>query len=102
MSESMRQYAPYPIDLAELVETVRYRQGWRFSLDDVERDHAHSHGAAAGGLTLRILIDCVNSYGPKRNCGHCGQQVRDYSVYHYFVVPAATYNRQAWRRWLFD
>lgn len=98
----MRQYAPFPDELADLVATATYRHGWRFFLDDIERDKAGRHSGAAGGLTLRILVSCINSYGKKQKCETCGQPVLDYNVWHYFPVPAATYNRAAWARWLFD
>lgn len=88
----MRQYAPYPVELAELVSQVVYRPGWRFTLIDRERDPASTHGAAAGGLTLIIFADVHDSYHP---------QLRR-PVNHFFVVPAATYDRRAWLRWLLE
>jgi hypothetical protein len=88
----MQQYAPFPEKLADLVGRVRYRPGWRFSLIDMERDPASSHGAAAGGLTLIILADVHDSYHPELHR----------PVNHYFVVPAATYDRESWRRWLLE
>lgn len=52
MSEEMRQYAPYPTILADLVAKLRYRSGWVFDLRDMERDPANTHGGSAGGLTF--------------------------------------------------
>lgn len=103
MTMEMRQYAPYPTPLAEIVDGLHYRDGWHFSLVDNERDPASTHGSAAGGLTLRVLIRCVDSYSDKAiRCEGCGQRRADFHVYHFFIVPAATYNRAAWTRWLFD
>ncbi len=49
MSERMRQDAPYPQILADLVAAWRYKPGWRCWLADEER------GDDNGGLTLTIL-----------------------------------------------
>jgi hypothetical protein len=90
---TMRQYAPYPVELAALVDQLDYRQhmGWTVQLRDVERD-SEAHTGRAGGLTL-IVTRC----GP--DTYHHDRTIR---VAHYFAVPAATYNRQSWQRWLFD
>jgi hypothetical protein len=63
---------------------LRYREGWSFELKDIERDHADVHSGAAGGLTF---IGITGDYG---------------GLYFYFPVPAATFNRASWLRWLFD
>lgn len=102
---AMRQYAPYPIILADLVAKLRYRPGWTFELKDIERDPASTHGAAAGGLTLigltgawtwntehREYVGAMDAYHPEK----------PRPVYFYFPVPAATYDERSWRRWLFD
>lgn len=89
---NMCQYAPYPDELADLVSRVRYRPGWRFTLAEMERDPASSHGGAAGGLTLTIFADVQDTYHP---------EIRR-PVNHFFIVPAATYDRQSWERWLLD
>jgi hypothetical protein len=41
LTDQMRQYAPFPHTLADLVAKMRYRPGWTFSLDDIERDRGH-------------------------------------------------------------
>jgi hypothetical protein len=87
----MRQYAPYPTDLAEIVAELNYRPGWQFLLRDIERD-GDAHSGKAGGLTLRILAWVNDAYHPN--------ELRP--VYHYAPVPAATYNRASWERWVFD
>lgn len=92
--EQMTQTAPYPVELGELVESLKYhQQGWEFSLGHADRDTDLKTGEVIGaGLTLSIRITCDDAY-------HEG---RLRSVVHYFVVPAATYDRRSWRRWLFE
>lgn len=93
MPTGMRQYAPFPVDLKALVDACAYRPGWAIALMDLERDPADTHGHSAGGLTLRITTFGLDSYNPAND---------HYRVHHYFVVPAATYNRASWLRWLFE
>lgn len=83
----MSQSAPYPEILAGLVEHLRYRAGWRFALEDLDR----SQGSA--GLTLVITTLGTNSCQPEQT---------DYRVDHYMIVPAAAYDERSWRRWLFE
>lgn len=94
MPETMEQYAPYPQELQELVDECTYRPGWGVWLSDQLRDPADTHGHAAGGLTLVIKTVGYDTYHPEYG--------QNYRVNHFFVVPAATYNRQSWLRWLFD
>lgn len=82
----MRQSAPYPTILADLVERFRYKPGWRIWLADEER------GDDNGGLTLTIMSSNPDSYHPD-------QLMR---VRHLFIVPAATYNAKSWQQWLFE
>lgn len=91
MSEN-KQMAPFPEELAELVAACEYRPGWIVYLRDEIRDPASTHGVEARGLTLSIVTDTINSYPPH-------QRIR---VRHLFPVPAATYNRASWARWLFE
>lgn len=90
----MHQQAPYPQVLADLVARCHYRPGWTVSLsDDHERDEVD--GKVVGrGLTLIITTQGYNSYHVDRG--------QTYRVYHYFIVPAATYDERSWRRWLFE
>lgn len=90
MSGLMHQTASHPTILEELVNNLEYRPGWQFSLEDVERDQDDY----SEGLTLKILTQGYDTYHPDRG--------DTYRVYHYFIVPAATYNEQSWRRWLLD
>lgn len=82
----MRQVAPDPEHLRVLVETLRYKPGWRFTLADVDR------GQGSEGLTLCVHITTPDSYNQEQMRG----------VMHYFIVPAAAYDLRSWRRWLFD
>lgn len=94
MTDVMIQRAPYPDALADLVGRARFWPGWHVWLQDMVRDKAETHGAEGSGLTLVIRTKGYDTYHPERG--------QDYRVHHYFIVPAATYNRAAWQRWLFD
>jgi hypothetical protein len=91
----MTQYAPWPKALEEAVAEFEYMEGWRFSLADIPRDFEDAGGREipiAGGLTFIISVPCYDSYHPERYR----------PVQHYHPVPAATFNRQSWERWMFD
>lgn len=96
----MRQTAPDPELLFDLVSKLTYRPGWTFDIEDLERDQDHGRGVA-GGLTLIITTRTSNSYHPSI-CESCRSVVTDYRVHHYFIVPAATYDQRSWQRWLLD
>jgi hypothetical protein len=81
----MRQTAPFPDALTDLIRLLRYKDGWRVWLDDMERD------PGSGGLTLVIQRYGPDTYNPDRPL----------RVNHYFPVPPATYNRRSWQMWLF-
>ena len=82
----MQQQAPYPQALADLVSRLTYKEGWRFTLEDLDR------GQDSKGLTLKILITGPDSYQPDK-------VIR---VAHYMLVPPAAYNERSWRHWLFE
>lgn len=82
----MRQVAPEPEALYELVEKLRYKPGWSFSLVDKDR------GQGSEGLTLQIYVSPVNAY-------HHEEPI---NVVHYMIVPAAAFDRRSWQRWLLD
>lgn len=91
----MQQVAPYPDDLAYLVERLRYRRdlGWQVMLvDDLQRDKPGRHSGESRGLTLVVTRCGRDSYHPERIL----------PVNHYFAVPPATYDYRSWQRWLFD
>jgi hypothetical protein len=103
--ETMQQYAPFPHELADLVAELEYRPGWKFTLEDIERDRPGEHSGAAGGLTL-VGITGTSSWSSEDGPSYEGamdayhpDQPRP--VYFYFPVPAATFDYQSWRRWLF-
>jgi hypothetical protein len=85
MQEQMWQTAPFPHDLQTIVETVVFRD-WAFTLDVYERE------VCGEGLTLRIRFQAPDSCNP------------DVAVFliHDFEVPARTFDRVAWQRWVFD
>ncbi len=82
----MKQIAPDPVILFELVEGLDYKDGWVFTIKDIDR------GQGSVGLTLLIDITTTDSYHPdeKRR------------VHHYMLVPPAAFDMRSWRRWLFD
>jgi hypothetical protein len=85
----MRQVAPYPAVLAQLVDDLDYQpagRAWKFHLADVSR------GQGSDGLTLIINITGPDSYHP----------LKTISVNHYMPVPPAAYDERSWRHWLFD
>jgi hypothetical protein len=124
--EPMRQVAPYPQALADLVAALRYRQhlGWRVTLvPDLVRDPAATHEGESRGLTLvvtrcgpdtyhpvnielraRELLDAMAKGQPVDEAARLLRAAVDalLPVNHYFAVPPATYNRQSWMKWLFD
>jgi hypothetical protein len=95
MTDGMRQEAPYPQVLADLVGKLAYRRhlGWDVRLeDDLQRDKPGRHSGEARGMTLVVTRCGPDTYNPSTII----------AVNHYFIVPAATYNLRSWRKWLFD
>lgn len=84
----LRQEAPYPHELADLVSQLSYRPGWRFRLAHIDR------GQDSEGLTLIITTRGYNAYRPADG--------ENYRVNHYMPVPPAAYNRRSWANWLFE
>lgn len=87
LPQRMTQEAPFPAELANLVAAASCKPGWRFELVDVDRDDGTCHG-----LTLIIYV-----LGPDAD----RPEIKMY-VSHWFPVPAATYDRREWCRWLFE
>ena len=81
------QSAPWPAALEALVELCTYRPGWDVELVDGDDRDQDCHG-----LTVEILVRTQDTYPP-----HDPMSVR-----HLFPVPAAAYNDESWRRWLFE
>ena len=92
--DALVQWAPWPAELEQAVAELHHEPGWRFRLEVLNRDFADTERtvAIAGGLTFVILVPCNDSYHPENYR----------PVQHYHPVPAATFNRQSWERWLFD
>lgn len=86
MTDVMRQEAPFPHALADIVDRLRPRAGVTVTLEDVDR------GQGSKGLTLCVLIEPIDSY-------HEGK-VRP--VMHYMIVPPAAYDWATWNRWVRD
>jgi hypothetical protein len=84
----MRQEAPYPDELEDLVEKLAYRPGWAFKLAHTDREQG------SVGLTLIITTRGFDSYHPERG--------ENYRVNHYMPVPPAAYNQRSWVNWLFE
>lgn len=84
----MRQEAPYPEALRDLVRRLAYRPGWAFKLAHLDR------GQGSQGLTLIITTRGYDSYHPDRGEG--------YRVNHYMPVPPAAFDARSWQRWLFE
>lgn len=102
MTSTMVQVAPWPTELEDLVRAFRYKPGWSFRLvsdleRDFEREDTERENCIGRGTTLVITSLTYNSYRD-----YTRDQPPDYRVNHYKIVPAATFNRRSWRRWLLD
>lgn len=87
--DSMNQKAPWPAELAWLVQHMQYRPGWIFRLmPELDR------GQGSEGLTLVVTSLGYDTYHPE-----LGEQ---YRVMHYMPVPPASYNRESWQEWLLE
>ncbi len=85
-AQLLTQESPYPQALADLVERLTFKPGWRFVLTHMDR------GQGSKGLTLDIVVTGPNSYSPDELI----------QVHHFMIVPAASFDERAWMRWLFD
>lgn len=87
MPDRLRQEAPYPTALLDLVKNLRYKPGWTAWLaDDYDR------GQGSVGLTLIIQITAPDTNDPAKTV----------HVAHFMLVPAASYTSDSWRNWLFE
>jgi hypothetical protein len=86
MSDVNTNTAPFPDELADIVANLAYRPRWSFRLAEIDR------GQGSEGLTLMVLSENVDTYHPENPL----------RVWHYFIVPAASYNRESWLRWVLD
>jgi hypothetical protein len=69
--------------LADIVSHVKCKPGWRFSLRDED-----------GALRLVIYVPGHDSAAPS--------DLKPLAINHLFPVPTATYNKESWRRWVFE
>jgi hypothetical protein len=83
--EIMTQEAPYPHELAALVERTRFRPHYSVWL-------AEHDDQGCKGLSLVVQTAEVDTYHPEM----------PRPVNHYFYVPTAAYNLASWRNWLFE
>lgn len=103
MPKQLIQFAPWPVELEHLVKIFFYKPGWRFVLvQDLDRDfepddHNHERPPIGRGTTLIITSLTYNSYREYKP-----SDPPDYRVNHYKIVPAATFTKAAWKRWLLD
>ena len=84
-AEPMRQEAPDPGELRDLVRDLHYKD-WPVALRTVDR------GQGCKGLTLIITRIGPDAYHPET-------AIR---VNHYMPVPPAAFNRESWQRWLLE
>lgn len=82
----MTQTAPWPADLADLIDRLRYKAGWDFRLESIDR------GQMSFGFTLIVTIDTPNSYN----------EAERRRVAHFMPVPPAAFDRRSWQRWLLE
>jgi hypothetical protein len=82
----MKQIAPDSDILKSIINATKYKEGWSFTLADIDR------GQGSEGLTWIIQITVPDSYTPDALI----------TVNHYMLVPPAAYNYDSWKRWLFD
>jgi hypothetical protein len=87
--ETMRQEAPFPTVLADLLKRFDYSppgRTWNYWLSDKDR------GQGSSGLTLIIGITGPDTFHPEKTI----------SVNHYMLVPPAAFDERSWTHWLFD
>lgn len=94
MPTKMYQEAPFPYALADIVENWRYKPGWHFKLVDRDR------GQESLGLTLVVTTLTHESLHDDPDTSF--EQWPIISVNHFFIVPAAGYNRNSWRNWMME
>lgn len=87
--QQMRQVAPAPVELFDLVGTLA-----TLAAVDVLQVHPPARPIRALGLTLAITTLGYDTYHP--------EQGETYRVVHYFPVPPAAFDRRSWQRWLLE
>lgn len=92
----MFQEAPFPYELADLVENIKYKPEWIFKLVDRDR------GQESIGLTLVVTTLTHESIYNDDNDDTSFERWPLTRVNHFFIVPSASFNRSSWQRWLLD
>jgi hypothetical protein len=82
----MTAIAPYPHELADIVEKLKYKKGFRFELGP----HTDDGGAEFLAFQIIAVTDDSIAEGQRRGTRHL------------FIVPASTYNRANWLRWCYE
>lgn len=82
--------------LQSLVKTAKCKPGWSFQLrsENFKLQAEDEPKQIDCSLRLVITINCYDSSRPNDKI--------PFIVSHFFPVPYATYNRQSWRRWIFE
>jgi hypothetical protein len=84
MSNAMHVF-PYPEPLSQLLDGLKYKDGWTFELREV------GDGEGRHGLFLYIVVKGADSAN--------GSKIE---VLHRFPIPPTNYNEETWLRWLFE
>lgn len=92
----MRQVAPYPQALADIIGHLTYKPGWTIWLeDDMDREQGSE------GLTLMVRALVYDSRKPL-TAWEAMSTPPNKHILHLFPVPAASFNARSWRHWLFE
>lgn len=75
-----------PVHLPALVESIKYKPGWYFELNDTTAPDG------SGGLALHIISHTPDSFDFSKTI----------RVRHEFLIPPASWNRNVWVAWIFD
>lgn len=96
MNTEMKMYqeAPFPWDLANIVENWRYKPGWVFKLVDRDR------GQQSAGLTL--VVTTLTHESLHEDADTPFERWPLVRVNHFFIVPTASYNYNSWRNWMME
>jgi hypothetical protein len=87
-SRQMIITGPWPGELEDLCSRLRYYRGWAAEIRD-RKDH---DDGLTTGPRLIISVESVDAYHPDE----------PRSTEFHFPIPACTFNRASWQRWLRD
>lgn len=86
------QRGPFPYALRDLIARWTYMPGWSARLETRDRE------PGCMGLDLIISVTSPNTDAEPDETGYWPK----ITIWHGFIVPAATYDELTWRRWFFD